>query len=154
MSTFMTLGLSACVAVMALLLIVDIARGQRRRGTLGLVVLVAVVVALNLTTGFPRSGSGRIAFGGTFSTMAAIWIMFAGVVLGMLGHYVWQRPDKFVVLDIVRPLVASPIILLPLIGSLDGGAIEPIQLVSLALLAFQNGFFWPRVLQDAKPTTS
>ena len=42
--------------------------------------------------------------------------------------------------------------MLPLIGSLQSTPLETIQLFSLALLAFQNGYFWQQVLKDAKPT--
>lgn len=154
MSSGFTIATAACVGVMALLLLVDLVRGRRRRGGVGLVLLAAVVVALYATTGFPFPSSDRQAFGEAFPTWGAVALMFGGVVLGMVGHYVWQRPERFSWIELLRPLVASPIVLLPLIGSLDGGALNPIQLVSLALLAFQNGFFWPRVLQDAKPTGS
>jgi hypothetical protein len=39
------------------------------------------------------------------------------------------------------------------IGSLQGAALEPVQLVCFTVLAFQNGFFWQQVLRDAKPAT-
>ena len=79
--------------------------------------------------------------------------MFAGVILGMVAQYVWNRPEKFTWLDFLRPVVISPMVLLPLIGSLSNGPLETVQLLSMVLLAFQNGYFWQQVLKDAKPTT-
>ncbi len=158
MSTVFNIVVFACIILMAIFLIFDIVRGSRMRGVIGLIVLACVVILLWLTTDFEFTAPESIAFGGTpfggtFPTMLAIALMFGCIILGMLGHYVWQKPEKFSVLEMLRPLVASPIVLLPLIGSLDGSALQPVQLVSLILLAFQNGFFWPRVLSDAKPTT-
>jgi hypothetical protein len=47
----------------------------------------------------------------------------------------------------------SPILLLPLIGSIQAvKSLEAIQVASFALLAFQNGFFWQVVLQRAVPS--
>lgn len=153
MSAFFSIVVFACILLMAIFLVLDIIRGARRRGIVGLIMLAAIVIALWFTTNFSFTGPQRIPFGGTFPTTLAIGLMFGGIILGMLGHYIWQKPEKFSVLEMLRPLVASPIVLLPLIGSLDGSALQPVQLISLLLLAFQNGFFWPKVLSDAKPTT-
>jgi hypothetical protein len=106
---------------------------------------------LRLTTGFPAPSSGRIAFGGTIAVGWAVLAMFVGVVLGMIAQYVWTKPETFTLLDFLRPIVVSPMVLLPLIGSLSNGPLEPLQMLSLALLAFQNGYFWQQVLKDAKP---
>lgn len=154
MSFWFTVAVAVCIALATFLLLIDIVQGRRMRGIVGLVLLFSFVICLKLTVGFPMPGSRTLAFGGTFPTSIAVVLMFGGVVFGMLGHYIWRRPTKFSILELARPLVASPIVLLPLIGSLDGAALQPIQLISLTLLAFQNGFFWPRVLQDVQPQTS
>jgi hypothetical protein len=54
--------------------------------------------------------------------------------------------------DLLKPLCISPIVLLPLIGSVQGmKGLESMQVISFALLAFQNGFFWQVVLERASP---
>ena len=55
-------------------------------------------------------------------------------------------------LDFAEPLCISPILLFPLFGSVQGAEdLQPMQVVSFALLAFQNGFFWQVVLQGGQP---
>ena len=132
------------------MLIMDIVRGRRRRGWIGLALLAAFLVVVHFATGFPQSSS-RIAFGGSIPVGWAVLAMFAGIVFGMVAQYVWSSPKTPNWMDFLRPIVASPLVLLPLIGSLQGGSLETIQLLSLTLLAFQNGFFWQQVLKDAKP---
>jgi hypothetical protein len=149
-----TVAVAVLAIVCALLLVVDLARGRRRRGAVGLILLVAFLIALYVTTGFPFPAEGRVSFGGTISVWWAIFAMFLGVVLGMIAQYVWTKPETFTWLDFLRPIVVSPMVLLPLIGSLSSGPLEAIQLFSMALLAFQNGYFWQQVLKDAKPRAS
>src|SRR5688500_13765809 len=67
-----------------------------------------------------------IAFGGTFPVLWSVLIMFIGVVLGTIANYIWIKPSSFSWLDFLRPVVISPLILLPLIGSLQGSPLEPI----------------------------
>jgi hypothetical protein len=85
--------------------------------------------------------------------MLAVGLMFMGVILGIIATYIFNMAGPFSWRDFARPLVISPLVLLPLIGSLQGAALEPVQLVCFTVLAFQNGFFWQQVLRDAKPTT-
>jgi hypothetical protein len=147
----LTIAVAICAILCAAFLVYDLVRGYRRRGIVGLVLLATFLIALRLTTGFPVPSSGRIAFGGTISVGWAVLAMFVGVVLGMVAQYVWSKPEAFLWLDFLKPIVVSPMVLLPLIGSLSNGPLEPLQMFSLALLAFQNGYFWQQVLKDAKP---
>jgi len=105
---------------------------------------VAVIVFLNLTIGFPAT---RVAFGGA-SPIVAIGIMFICTLIGIAGHYFYYMKVKFNWRTFLKPMVISPIILLPLIGSVKGPSeLEPIQMISFAILAFQNGFFGRRYLK-------
>jgi hypothetical protein len=113
--------------------------------------LGVIALTLFLTTGFPFPSS-RQAFGGA-SPLLALALMFVGVLLGIAATYVFNLTGTFSWRDLARPLVVSPLVLLPLIGSLQGANLEPVQLVCFTVLAFQNGFFWQQVLRDAKPTT-
>jgi hypothetical protein len=114
--------------------------------------LIAIVIILRYNIDFP-SVYDRRAFGKTVSPEICVAVMFLCVVLGIMATYVFNISGKFVWLDFVRPLVVSPLILLPLIGSVQGASLEPLQLICFAILAFQNGFFWQQVLRDAKPRT-
>jgi hypothetical protein len=69
--------------------------------------------------------------------------------LGIVANYVYYREGKFDWRSFVKPMVISPIILIPLIGSVQGsGNVESIQMISFGFLAFQNGFFYKKVLEN------
>ncbi len=143
-------ALIVCLVLALLLAVVDhVRRPSWRRLTIWVVVLGVVALALFLTTGFPVP-SPRQAFGGA-SPELALGLMFVGVLLGIAATYVFNLTGSFSWRDFARPLVVSPLALLPLIGSLQGAALEPVQLICFTVLGFQNGFFWQQVLRDAKP---
>jgi hypothetical protein len=133
----------------AILLIEVIVSGGLIKVIAQTLVLGIAVVVLHWTTGFPRS-TRIVMFGGT-SPIIAIAIMFACILLGMVAHYVFYlEKTSFSWLALIKPLAVSPIVLIPLIGSIQANAtLEPIQLISIAILAFQNGFFWEAVFADA-----
>lgn len=112
-----------------------------------IVVLLILGLILHATTGFPTPA---VAFGGP-SPLAAILIMLVTSMLGMLAHGV-LRSRKFSWGSTLKPLVLSPIVLLPLLGAIERSAssIDTLQVVSLAFLAFQNGYFWREVVGHAK----
>jgi hypothetical protein len=145
-------SIGVCLALITILIISDfVMRRSARRLVIALLVLLVTVLLLYVTTGFPFPPR-RQAFGGQ-PPILAIGLMFLGVVLGIAATYVFNLAGSFSWRDFLRPLVASPIVLLPLIGSVQGAQLEPMQLVSFTVLAFQNGFFWQQVLKDAKPKT-
>jgi hypothetical protein len=65
--------------------------------------------------------------------------------LGIAARYHFLPTEK--------PVLAIRFVL-PLIGSVQTTwELNAMQVVSFAVLAFQNGFFWQAVLEDAKPAT-
>jgi hypothetical protein len=117
------------------------------RFVIQIAILLAVILLLRVITGFPKITT---AFGGV-SPIIAIGIMFVCTVLGIVGHYLFHLKGRISWRTILKPLIISPIVLLPLIGSVQGTPdIESIQLISFGFLAFQNGFFWKEVLEHAK----
>jgi hypothetical protein len=159
MPALINYALIACLAIALLLAVLDHVRHPSWRRLLIYVLGLGVIaVALFLTTGFPFPSS-RQAFGaaregpsGGASPVLALALMFVGVVLGIAATYVFNLTGAFSWRDLARPLVVSPLVLLPLIGSLQGANLEPVQLVCFTVLAFQNGFFWQQVFRDAKPS--
>jgi formate hydrogenlyase subunit 3/multisubunit Na+/H+ antiporter MnhD subunit len=145
--------LVACLAATLVLVLLDYFRRQFRHRSLAYVLILAVVAigGYFLTSSAPS----KLAFGPTSaSPLVALALMFLGILFGIAATYVFNLAGPFSWRDFARPLVVSPLILLPLIGSLQGANLEPVQLVCFVVLAFQNGFFWQQVLRDAKPTTS
>jgi hypothetical protein len=97
--------------------------------------------------------TGRVSFGKGVSPVGTVGIMFAATLFGIAARYVFYlQKGQFTWLDFLKPLVITPIVLLPLIGSVQtAGELSGMQIVSFAVLAFQNGFFWQAVLDGAKP---
>jgi len=118
-----------------------------KRCIIEVIILIAVIVLLNVTTGFPAYKQG---FGGV-SLIVAIGIMLVCTVLGMAARYVFYQGEKFSWWSFLRPLAISPLILLPLIGTMQGiSEFEHIQLISFGVLSFQNGFFWREVFKKVR----
>ncbi len=150
MSPLITLIIAIGMAGLLIIFLIEDLREQAyRRLVIKCTVLFLVFLILNLATGFPQP-STRQAFGGV-SPLAAIGLMFICIILGMVARYLFYLKRKFSWLAFVKPLCVSPIVLLPLFGSVQGmQELETMQMLSFALLAFQNGFFWQVVLEHAK----
>jgi hypothetical protein len=153
MPPLITYGLILSFGLAAIVGTIDGLLGRKRKSVLLFAGLLGAFITLYLTTGFPSSDAAK-AFGTSgFSPMLAMLLMFIAVLFGIGGTYIFHLTGPFSWRDFARPLVISPLVLLPLIGSLQGAALEPVQLICFLILAFQNGFFWQQVLTDAKPTT-
>ncbi|MCI5219909.1 MAG: hypothetical protein D3914_12170 [Candidatus Electrothrix sp. LOE2] len=132
-----------------LLLVEGIITRSGKRVLIEAVLLCAFLFLLNRMTGFPVPSS-RQAFGGV-SPLTAIGVMFVCTMLGIMAHYIFYLKGKFSWQEFLKPLVISPIIFLPLVGSVQSlTGLEPVQMISFAILAFQNGFFWKEVFGRVK----
>jgi hypothetical protein len=145
--------LELCLTIYTAAIIIELlVRRQWLRFSLEAVALL-VVIAIALL--LHNAATGRVAFGQGTSPVGAIAIMFVAIGCGIAARYVFYlKKGQGSWLDLLKPLTISPIVLLPLIGSVQmTGELSGMQLVSFSLLAFQNGFFWQAVLAGAKPTT-
>jgi hypothetical protein len=100
-----------------------------------------------------QAQGGRVAFGGNHSHVGAIGVIFVATVFGVAAHYLYylEKITDFDWFSLVKPLLIAPIVILPLVGSLQQNAtIETMQIVMLGLVAFQNGFFWRAVFEKAQ----
>ncbi len=150
MPVAINIGVAAALVLAAALFIVDWLKGASlRRLALCIAGLFATAIFLHLATGFP-SASRWQAFGGGWSQELVLGLMAVGVILGIAANYVFFARATFSWRSFLRPIVVSPIVLLPLIGSLQGAQLESVQAVCFVILAFQNGFFWRQVLRDAQ----
>jgi hypothetical protein len=143
----------ACVVIyFAVILIELLVRKQLLRFGLQAVALAVVVVLALLLN---NSVTGRVAFGGGDKPIQALIVMFVATLLGIAARYVFYlQKGAFSWLDLLKPTAITPIVMIPLIGTvLTSGDLNTIQVASFAFLAFQNGFFWQIVLAGAKPAT-
>lgn len=144
----------AALVVAALFEVLGFTR-TRRMVPFAISLLVISAVALAVLYWVPEPVTDRAVFGaadeGGFPVMIAVAAMFVSIGLGIAARYIFDAESgTFDWFALLRPLVISPILLLPLIGALDNGELQPLQLVSLAILSFQNGFFWQKILANVR----
>jgi hypothetical protein len=142
--------LKICVVVYLTIIVIDWWRSRELKRFL--LELLPLLGLLTLDLLIATASAGYVTFGSDGSSVWVSLAMFGAIVLGVAARYIFYLQGKFSWLDFVKPLCISPILLLPLIGSIQSVKnLEPMQTVSFALLAFQNGFFWQAVLQRARP---
>lgn len=151
MSTLVLTGiLKGCAAAYLLVIVIEWWTTRRVKRFLLELVPLAGLVLLDVCIASYRAG--YITFGPDGLSLSTIGVMFFSIALGVSARYIFYLRGSFSWLDFAKPLCISPILLIPLIGSLQSvKTLEPTQIVSFALLAFQNGFFWQSVLQRTAP---
>ncbi|HEX4954317.1 MAG TPA: hypothetical protein VF017_13075 [Thermoanaerobaculia bacterium] len=145
--------LIGCFGILVVLILVEAVRSRRvLRGLGQLAILALAGLLLWLWIGFPRlEGGDRRHFGAGGNPWPMIILIFVCIVVGMAARYFFYLKGKASWGSLLKPLCVSPIVLLPLLGTLqDTAQLEPIQVVSFCLLAFQNGFFWKVVFERAQ----
>lgn len=144
--------LGVCIAAYAVAITIELVLTRQYKRFL--LELAAVVLAFCLAILVTHASTGRVAFGEGILPLWGIAIMFIATMCGIVARYIFYlQKGQFAWLDCCKPLAITPIILLPLIGSVQGtGRLNAMQSISFAFLAFQNGFFWQAVLEKARPT--
>lgn len=149
----MSLGtvLEFCIAIYSTAVLIELA--LRRKLVRFFLEVAALLLVVTIALLVNNAVAGRVSFGPGTSAVGTVGIMFAAIVFGIAARYVFYlQKNQFSWLDFLKPLVISPIVLLPLIGSVQTtGELSGMQVVCFAVLAFQNGFFWQAVLSGAKP---
>jgi hypothetical protein len=136
---------------------------ERRLGPLllSIAVLAGLAWFLRRLFGFPVAQPIPASKGLTPSELPVIGVLFACMLLGMLAHwlYVWLgtpqgKRRKFDFGLFVAPILASPIIFIPLLASQQNTYLSLAQLdvprFMVFLVAFENGFFWKEYFDNLK----
>lgn len=141
--------LVAAVGYVAVLIVEAFTASFSKRWFAEITLLSAFLLVLHLTTGFP--GQGRRQAFGDGADLAILALLMIAVLAGMAARYFFTLRGEFRWRSFLKPFFVSPIVLLPLLGTIPfGGQLEVIQIVCFAILAFQNGFFWRAVYEHAK----
>ncbi|HEX4956399.1 MAG TPA: hypothetical protein VF017_23685 [Thermoanaerobaculia bacterium] len=138
-----------------MLVVAEVVTSRRyARFLLQLAALGGAALLLRLWIGFPRlADGGRRSFGAEANAWLMIGLIFGCILVGIAAHHVFFLKGAFSWAKLLKSLLISPIILLPLVGSLqDTSSFGPMQIFSFCLLAFQNGFFWRIALEGAQAT--
>lgn len=139
-----------------------------KKTVLQLLLLLGLVLTLHVFLGFPNflvSFTGQtISKGRSDGELLENWPMYVvsyvAMILGMLSQYVYawltkpqgERPT-FDWGSFVAPLLVSPIVFVPLFGTLNGGEGVEKSNFMIVLVAFENGFFFKSYFdQRAKAT--
>jgi hypothetical protein len=100
---------------------------------------------------------------GSLDETASIVFCYAAMLLGMMAEYFYTQAEKgatklkFEALPFVMPILASPIVFIPLLtltSELGGGGAFTRARVMVYLVAFQNGFFWRTFFEQRKKQAS
>lgn len=145
--------LLACFGILVALSVADLILTRRlRRFALEVTCLALAFLVLRLTTGFPAaSGFRGQGFGPGDNPWPMIGLVFVCILLGMAARYFFHLKGALSWRALLRPLCVSPIVVLPLLGTLeDVSQLQPLQVVSFCVLAFQSGFFWRVVFERAQ----
>lgn len=120
-------------------------RKPRRPVVVQFLVLAFSVFFLNRSTDFPFP---MTAFGGSAPNVYIFTTMFVCILFGMVSHYLFFHKD-LTLKNCLRPLLVSPILLIPLYGLVDPTSdLSPLRIVYLCLLSYQNGFFWKHLFEN------
>ena len=126
---------------------------QRSSKWLEIFCLLGYFALLSHWTEFPTP---MIAFSEPISLVFLIGLQVS-VMVGILSNQLYAAPSGTLRSwdELAKPLLVSPMLLLPLLGSLEGcGKLTTIQGSSFLLLGFQNGFFWRKVFQRIQTENS
>ena len=151
---FSRTALEICVAIYLFAVLTDLIR--RRRWLKSSLELGAFAVVLLIGLLINNSVNGVVSFGEGQSPLVATLVMFGAIILGIGARYLFYlQAGQFSWLSLLKPAAISPIVLIPLIGSIQTlNGLNAMQMVSFGMLAFQNGFFWQAVLNAARPISS
>jgi len=110
-------------------------------------------LVLHQIFGFPKPGSDVTAKGSGERPLAVTAALYLCMVAGMLAQYLYanlmlakRSRKKWDWGNFLGPVLASPIVFIPLQGALLGAGVDLSAQVQprimLFLVAFENGFFW------------
>jgi hypothetical protein len=127
-------------------LVVFAARQRERR--LWIVSLLVGIVSATVWYATPSPFETR---GEDTQEIAAVAICYVAMLFGMMAEYVYVQAEKgaqkltFNALTFVMPILASPIVFIPLLtisAEVNSPGILSHAKLMVYLVAFQNGFFW------------
>jgi len=146
--------LAASFAVAAIILLYYVMTATSRRTRVAALLILAVggwvVYTLTQSLTQTRSSSDEV-------TVAVV--AYIAMVLGMVAQYFYVQAEsgatkvRFEWLPFLMPLLASPIIFIPLVSiavDAGGGGAFTRQKLMVYLVAFQNGFFWKQVFDQRR----
>lgn len=147
-----TLIISLVGTVGALLIFAALHRHAHLWATTALVGLVSTGVWYSTPGPFETRGDDT-------PQIAAVVICYIAMLLGMMAEYVYAQAEKgqerltFTAMTFVMPILASPIVFIPLLtiaAEINAPGILSQSKLMVYLVAFQNGFFWKSFFEQRR----
>ena len=134
-----TLILVAVLALYTTYLLGEFLLGRRPRYVAPQLLALALAATLfHLSTGFPIP----VQSFGSHVPLTLIVIIGFCIVSGILSS-VFFFSEEFRAAAVIKPLLASPIIMIPILGLVEQvNDFDTMSIVMLCLISYQNGFFW------------
>jgi hypothetical protein len=116
--------------------------------TLLVTISIGIVVIVILTAAFfPRAESKGLT---PLTNWSMIFIMYGAMLGGIVAQFFFFSDDTFSFRwrPLLKPILASPIVFIPLASAYQGaaqGTDFTVPDLIVILVAFQNGFFWKMV---------
>ena len=149
---YVTLIVSLVGTVGALLVFAALHRHARMWATTALVGLVSTGVWYSTPAPFETRGDDT-------QQIAAVVICYIAMLLGMMAEYVYAQAEKgqerltFAPMTFLMPILASPILFIPLLtiaAEVNSPGILSQSKLMVYLVAFQNGFFWKSFFEQRR----
>ena len=151
----------AFVGLIALSFFTLARHGRPRPFLFSIAVLGGLALILHRLFGFPAAQPISASKSLGSNDLPIIGVLFACMLLGMLAHwlYVWLEIPKlkrptFDFGLFIAPVLASPIIFVPLLASLQNANLDLSRLDTPGfmafMVAFENGFFWKEYFDNRK----
>jgi hypothetical protein len=162
MTPWMTTIVAVAFVGLAALSILDSARQRSVRPfLLSAAVLTGLALLLHRLFGFPTAHPISASKSLGSNELPVIGLLFACMLLGMLAHwlYAWlETPQRkrppFDLGLFLGPVLASPIIFIPLLASLQNADLNLSRIdvpgFMIFVVAFENGFFWKEYFDNRK----
>ena len=151
-AVYWTLIVSLAGAVVALVIVA----ARAREGRLWAVAVLVGLVSAAVWYSTPPPGTTRAD---DTQEIAAVAICYISMLLGMMAEYVYAQAEKgqqnltFTPMTFVMPILASPIVFIPLLtiaGEVTAPGILSRAKLMVYLVAFQNGFFWKNFFEQRR----
>ncbi len=155
MSPLLTVIVAAALfGLIALSVFVFIKQRSLRPFLLQIVLLAGLAFLLHQFFGFPTPRLASVSKSLGSDELPIIGVLFACMLIGMLAHwlYVWLETPQgtrppFDLGPFIAPILASPIVFVPLLASLQNADLDLSQFdiprFMVFLVAFENGFLTP-----------
>ncbi len=137
---------SICVVLgVGLLLSSSLSAARKTVLCCSVVGFVTVAYLFAGTSSISPFSQGANSFG-YFDRSLELSISIVGIVVGIISTVIFFDGTRTNISDYLRPLMLSPVVMIPVVEAIPEAEVSLVSHMLLFCIAFQNGFFWKKVL--------